>query len=254
MTGISGKGCRGATLMLPLRLWGLFPYHGTMVSRLNSVRAKNKYRNADSIVNVDGVEHFVKPYTSSEPFSSFMDYLRSRHMNASSTPPSIIKYAQSQDGNLSGEFAALVSDLPPSLAFADSALLSAPDAVNVWIGNSDSTSALHKDNYENLYCQVLGKKKFVLLSPLEGICVREKSLPVASYDPQGKIIVEEGQSINGWPSVDPDVGDSGKWWGKARPMRVELHRGEVLYLPALWYHKVSQEEGDEGICCAVNYW
>ena len=28
----------------------------------------------------------------------------------------------------------------------------------------------------------------------------------------------------------------------------------MLYLPALWYHKVSQSCSDEGICCAVNYW
>jgi len=28
----------------------------------------------------------------------------------------------------------------------------------------------------------------------------------------------------------------------------------MLYLPALWYHKVSQSCSDEGLCCAVNYW
>lgn len=29
---------------------------------------------------------------------------------------------------------------------------------------------------------------------------------------------------------------------------------QVLYLPAMWYHKVAQEAGDEGLCVAVNYW
>lgn len=28
----------------------------------------------------------------------------------------------------------------------------------------------------------------------------------------------------------------------------------MLYLPALWYHKVSQSCDGEGICCAINYW
>lgn len=28
----------------------------------------------------------------------------------------------------------------------------------------------------------------------------------------------------------------------------------MLYLPALWYHKVSQSCDEEGICCAINYW
>ena len=28
----------------------------------------------------------------------------------------------------------------------------------------------------------------------------------------------------------------------------------MLYLPSMWYHKVSQTAGDEGFVCAVNYW
>jgi jumonji domain-containing protein 7 len=28
----------------------------------------------------------------------------------------------------------------------------------------------------------------------------------------------------------------------------------VLYLPALWYLKVSQTAGEEGYCLSVNYW
>lgn len=28
----------------------------------------------------------------------------------------------------------------------------------------------------------------------------------------------------------------------------------MLYLPALWYHKVAQSVDNEGVCVAVNYW
>jgi jumonji domain-containing protein 7 len=40
----------------------------------------------------------------------------------------------------------------------------------------------------------------------------------------------------------------------SRPLRATLNQGDMLYLPALWYHKVSQSCSEEGICCAVNYW
>lgn len=136
-----------------------------------------------------------------------------------------------------------------------------PDAVNIWIGNDRSVSALHKDNYENLYCQVSGKKNFVILSPLEVVCVEERTLPAATYvpDTDGKWEVvpdEPRDNVHGWATVDPDspLEKTGVFWKYSRPLRVTLEPGDMLYLPAMWYHKVSQECGEEGVCCAVNYW
>jgi jumonji domain-containing protein 7 len=40
----------------------------------------------------------------------------------------------------------------------------------------------------------------------------------------------------------------------SRPMRVTLEEGDMMYLPALWYHKVGQSCGEEGFACSVNYW
>lgn len=39
-----------------------------------------------------------------------------------------------------------------------------------------------------------------------------------------------------------------------RPVRVSLSEGDLLYLPAGWFHKVRQTCGVEGICVAANYW
>jgi jumonji domain-containing protein 7 len=70
-----------------------------------------------------------------------------------------------------------------------------------------------------------------------------------------EIVREEGEEVHCWPTVDPDVGSGGEaWWNRCRPLRVELDRGDVLFLPSIWYHKVSQEVDEEGVCCAVNYW
>ena len=42
-----------------------------------------------------------------------------------------------------------------------------PDAVNLWIGDEVSTTALHKDPYHNLYCVLQGSKTFTLFPPTE---------------------------------------------------------------------------------------
>ena len=55
------------------------------------------------------------------------------------------------------------------------------EAINLWLGNSKSVTALHKDNYENVFCQVIGSKHFVLLPPIEAPCVNEQILPCATY-------------------------------------------------------------------------
>ena len=66
-------------------------------------------------------------------------------------------------------------------------------------------------------------------------------MPCAVWDPDLPTEEKDGQGEMGYREI-------------ARPMRVTLEKGDMLYLPALWYHKVSQSCGEEGICVAVNYW
>lgn len=39
-----------------------------------------------------------------------------------------------------------------------------------------------------------------------------------------------------------------------QPFTVTLNRGDVFYLPALWWHRVAQKGDGEGSTIAVNYW
>lgn len=65
-------------------------------------------------------------------------------------------------------------------------------------------------------------------------------IPFATWDPDSEVSVEEGNGTRYSKYVEP--------------MSVTLEAGDMLYLPALWYHKVSQSCSEEGICVAVNYW
>jgi oxalate decarboxylase/phosphoglucose isomerase-like protein (cupin superfamily) len=41
---------------------------------------------------------------------------------------------------------------------------------------------------------------------------------------------------------------------RATVITVEVHAGDVLYLPATWFHHVAQVNDAEGKVVAVNYW
>lgn len=91
----------------------------------------------------------------------------------------------SEDDNLHGEYSQLYPDVPDDVSWATQCLGAMPDAINVWIGNGQSITALHKDNYENIYCQIRGKKRFVLLPSVETPCVNIRFLPQAIYTRPG---------------------------------------------------------------------
>lgn len=131
------------------------------------------------------------------------------------------------------------SDIP----WARIALQQKPEAINFWLGNSRSVTALHKDNYENIYVQIVGQKHFVLLPPLAYACVAEQELPAATYvrNANGELEIkeDEGEGVP-FPTWDPDAdADNVDWRGTAyskyaEPARVTLGEGDILYLPALW--------------------
>ena len=171
-----------------------------------------------------------------------------------------------ENDNLRGEYASLFQDVPAEIAFARIALEQTADAINLWIGNEQSVTSLHKDNYENIYAQIRGKKHFVLLPPIEMPCTNERALrkaryvsianeqPVLSSDFAIEVDADGAKvPVSIWDPDEPDEGSS-TYSHLSSPTRVTLDEGDMLYLPALWYHKVSQSSGAEGFACSVNYW
>ncbi|KAH6625470.1 cupin-like domain-containing protein [Boeremia exigua] len=224
--------------------------------------------NADSVVSLPGGGHvFAKPHEATEDFAAVIDAISAQGLQSTTeTPaPRHIRYAQTQNDNLRDEYAPLLADVPPSIPFAHVALDRAPDAINLWLGSAASRTALHKDAYENLYAQILGRKHFVLLPPSDAACVGERGVLAGTYAPRdperegaGELVlkVDEPEAYVPcalWDPETPEV-NATKYSSLARPIRVTLEEGDVMYLPALWYHQVRQSCDDEGLCCAVNYW
>ncbi|KAK6345668.1 hypothetical protein TWF718_007577 [Orbilia javanica] len=264
-------------------------YLSSKMGEMEVMVAETPKGNADSIVLHEGTKYFVQPHTASHPFSTFLTTLKSSTSNPS---PSTVLYAQSQDSNLTSEYLPLSEDIPETIPWASISFSQPfPDATNIWIGNHHSVSSLHKDPYQNLYGVILGTKVFYLVSPLGVVGVKERKVRSATYVKTGEgfdivpdpvsssSINKEGEGEEGeegmitWPSISldeyfslpesersipvEDVPDTDPWkWTKlSTPIKVEVKAGEMLYLPALWYHQVAQTVDEvEEVCVAVNYW
>lgn len=189
---------------------------------------------------------FVQPHETTEPFTKFLHYVQQDSTNfPERTDGYPVKYAQTQNDNLREEYHKLLPDVPSDIPFARIALEKQADAINLWIGNERSVTALHKDNYENIYVQVRGKKHFVLLSPVEMPCVNEQPLEQARYVPKeehrgddiSELVVERSPNSETLPFAtwDPDEPDfrTTAFSSMAKPLRVTLDEGDMVYLPAM---------------------
>ena len=112
---------------------------------------------------------------------------------------------------------------------------------------------MHKDPYENMYCVVSGHKDFILHPPTDQPWIPYHNYPKAIYKEIAgdmKIVPEDGTVP--WISIDPLKPDYDKYpsYRNAKQIHCRVHKGEMLYLPSLWFHHVRQSHG----CIAVNYW
>ncbi|KAK9450942.1 cupin-like domain-containing protein [Limtongia smithiae] len=213
--------------------------------------AETPYGNADAPVG----ELFVQPHSVSMKFTEFIQAMTDRKNEK------IVHYMQSQNNNMSTEFTVLAPDVGEDLPFATEALGMPPEAVNVWIGDGRSRTSLHRDPFENLHVQVLGQKQFELIAPIAHASVEEQQLRPARYrrNYSGVFVVEkepvESPNIP-WPTRDTSLrdGDARGVRMPGRVLRVVLEPGDMLYLPALWYHAVAQTPDSDGVVCSVNYW
>ncbi|KAH8164630.1 hypothetical protein CIB48_g3618 [Xylaria polymorpha] len=270
---------RGAKDWAATRTWDASTLRSTLAGNKVNV-AVTPFGNADApTLDGEGQTVFAKPHEEDQEFSEFLEYVIQQEKSSSldneqQARKEEVRYAQTQNDNLRHEYITLFSQVEKRIAFASIALQLEPDAINMWIGNSRSVTALHRDNYENIYVQIAGCKHFVLLPPIFQPCVNEQDLEPATYvRSQSEERQEEGDSLvlrmdeavkenSEQPSKvpfatwDPDVPEvrATKYSHLAEPMRVSLESGDMLYLPAMWYHKVSQSCSDDGICVAVNYW
>ncbi|KAI8808687.1 cupin-like domain-containing protein [Cladochytrium replicatum] len=196
-----------------------------------------------------------------------------------------VYYVQSQCDNMNSEFSCLRDDVPQGVEWASEALGKPYDAMNFWMGETAAVTSLHKDHYENVYIVIAGEKTFTLIPPTEFFTLDERPYPTAQYTPSNEALLFESsrkpQSWNitrvdppsntRWVSIPPRFLRDGKdqdlppdFVARCRPMEVTLSAEDILYLPAMWFHRVEQtsevlfssDVNVPNLDCAIalNYW
>ena len=89
----------------------------------------------------------------------------------------------------------------------------------------------------------------------------EQRFPCARWTPSKEdptqFNLESVDLTTPWLTVDPSIlkpDETDDLIRNCKPVVVTIQPGEVLYLPALWFHSVSQKSNSYGLCVAVNYW
>ena len=213
-------------------------------------------------------EVFVMPEERRMPFGAFLDMLDGTRASKGTQPS--VPYVSRQNGSLTEEFPELAGDCAGHLDWASEAFGCRPEAVNLWCGDERAHTTFHRDHYENIYCVIAGTKTFTLLPPADGHRLRHRKAPAAVFKhlrgqgaahPGDSATVRTGFALQleqpprlvSWSSASP--ADLRGADGLPPAITVTVGPGEALYLPAMWYHHVSQSRGPGGEpALAVNYW
>ncbi|EDW72609.1 uncharacterized protein Dwil_GK17091 [Drosophila willistoni] len=203
---------------------------------------------ADGLATQEGKEYFVLPLETQMKLSELLNKL--------DDPMGAIYYIQKQNSNFSLDFPELAEDIrQEDLDFAQQCFNKPPDAVNFWLGDERAITSMHKDPYENLYCVVAGHKDFILIPPHQLSCVPRKTYPTGIYKrkPCGQFYIDPiADEATEWVSIDPLAPDYANYpeYAKAKPLKVRVNAGDILYLPNYWFHHVQQSHK----CIAINFW
>ncbi len=126
---------------------------------------------------------------------------------------------------------ALLDDLTPMTSFSRCGG-AGKAASNVWVGGANQTTSLHFDASANLFVQVVGSKKVVLLPP--------KAYPLVKHFPDSHAHARQSPT-----PVDPYLVEE---LGGAT---LTVHPGDVLYIPPYWFHEITSLSD---LTVSANFW
>jgi hypothetical protein len=114
---------------------------------------------------------------------------------------------------------------------------SSESTVNLWFGTANNVSQLHYDHDNNFFAQVYGRKHMTLFDPVQ--TERLYPYPVHAVMKHLSFVDIENPDLIRYPE-----------YRKTQPMECVLEPGELLYLPAYWWHQVRSLD----VSISVSFW
>jgi len=131
----------------------------------------------------------------------------------------------------------VAKELPELLADLRFPLPIESTQINLWFGSSGTVSPLHFDRTHNLFAQIYGDKKFTLFAPDDTTYLYP--YPADAVFPHLSAIDLEEPDLDAYPLYQ-----------QAKPLIFTIHAGQLLFMPAFWWHHVRSES----VSISVNQW
>jgi jumonji domain-containing protein 7 len=146
-----------------------------------------------------------------------------------SSGPAAPKYYVSQQ-NFDQQFAELLGEVKFQRPVV-------PGSINLWFGSAGTITPLHFDASNNFYAQVFGSKVWTIFAP---------------DDMRYLYPYPDASRMAHVSSVDVEAPDLERYplYARARPITFTVRAGELLFLPAFWWHHVTSTS----VSISVNQW
>ena len=110
-------------------------------------------------------------------------------------------------------------------------------AINLWFGSAENVTPLHYDHTNNFFAQVYGRKRLTLFDPMQTDLLYP--YPLEASASHVSFIDLEKPDFEKYPR-----------FCEARALTGVIQPGELLYLPAYWWHHVRSLQ----VSISVNFW
>lgn len=109
----------------------------------------------------------------------------------------------------------------------------------LWFGPAGAVTPLHKDYGDNFIYHILGKKRWIIFSPLDVPKLKMKIIDRDTY-PDFAVSSIDLRNLDGREGILDDISK----------FDLEIESGEIFYLPAEWPHYVENLE----MSLTINFW